>query len=238
MYWIILKIWLFFWIITHRIIRRNLLQKIIDRSILFSLPNKRIHNDNLYNKILLRNNRTTRRSNYKFSEMKRTRIILVYECDTKKYPNDTNPNRTTNLTKISYLHAFIQDAFYDSNAGLIEKLDTFSRLDAATQEPYDWASRIKRKEKKNHHHHSVILSLRFATCRHSASRVACNNNAWMYEYCKRWKRTTYQTRYNRGVALADAAIHGGAIPKNLRDQIDAIFTYREYDENNSPCEKI
>lgn len=60
----------------------------------------------------------------------------------------------------------------------------------------------------------------------------------MYEYCKRWKRTTYQTRYNRGVALADAAIHGGAIPKNLRDQIDAIFTHREYDENNSPCEKI
>lgn len=123
MYWIILKIWLFFWIITHRIIRRNLLQKIIDRSILFSLPNKRIHNDNLYNKILLRNNRTTRRSNYKFSEMKRTRIILVYECDTKKYPNDINPNRTTNLTKISYLHAFIQDAFYDSNAGVSSRIN-------------------------------------------------------------------------------------------------------------------
>lgn len=29
---------------------------------------------------------------------------------------------------------------------------------------------------------------------------ACNNNAWMNEYCKWWKRTTYQTPYNRPVA--------------------------------------
>lgn len=58
----------------------------------------------------------------------------------------------------------------------------------------------------------------------------------MYEYCKRWKRTTYQTRYNRG-STADVAIRG-VVPYTIgqrmyRYVIRLTRCYGEYDDNNS-----
>lgn len=47
---------------------------------------------------------------------------------------------------------------------------------------------------------TVVSSNRVVTCSAAVCNArTCNNNAWMHEYCKWWKRTTYQTRYNRPV---------------------------------------